>query len=175
MEATDRPTQPTARSVHPHRRLATLAGLAVLGAVTLSAPVGAGAATPTVNNHTEGSLGHVLVTGSGFTLYHLTADKPNKPSCTGGCAGTWPPLLLPKGTTKVTAWSGASGFGAVKVSGGRLQVTYHSEPLYRYVLDTKAGQTKGQGVGGVWFVVHPTAKTTTAAAATTTHSGGYSY
>jgi hypothetical protein len=41
-------------------------------------------------------------------------------------------------------------------SNGSLQVTYNKHPLYRYTLDTNAGQTKGEGVlafGAKWYAV----------------------
>jgi predicted lipoprotein with Yx(FWY)xxD motif len=37
-------------------------------------------------------------------------------------------------------------------------VTYNKVPLYYWAKDTKAGETTGQGVGSVWFVVAPDGK-----------------
>ena len=37
-------------------------------------------------------------------------------------------------------------------------VTYNKMPLYYWVKDTKAGDTTGQGVGSVWYVVSPDGK-----------------
>jgi predicted lipoprotein with Yx(FWY)xxD motif len=34
-------------------------------------------------------------------------------------------------------------------------VTYNHMPLYYWVNDMKAGDTTGQGVGSVWYVVNP--------------------
>ena len=46
------------------------------------------------------TVGTILVTVSGgATLYRDTNDGPNDPTCTGGCASIWPPLLLPAGDT----------------------------------------------------------------------------
>jgi len=36
---------------------------------------------------------------------------------------------------------------------GRLQVTFIGKPLYYYSGDTAPGQTKGEGLGGRFFVV----------------------
>ena len=38
---------------------------------------------------------------------------------------------------------------------GSLQLTLDGWPLYRYAGDTAAGDTTGEGVGGVWFVARP--------------------
>ena len=38
---------------------------------------------------------------------------------------------------------------------GREQVTYNGLPLYYFANDKAPGDTKGQGVGGVWFVAAP--------------------
>ncbi|MBV8461934.1 MAG: hypothetical protein JO368_01470 [Acidimicrobiales bacterium] len=108
-----------------------------------------------------GTLGTVLVDGTGFALYRYTADVAGRPSCTGACAAVWPPLTLPSGG-KVVAGAGldATLFSVTSRSDGTRQVTFAGLPLYRYRGDTKAGQANGQGVGGTWFTVPPAAATT---------------
>ena len=39
-----------------------------------------------------------------------------------------------------------------------MQVTYNGLALYRYAPDTKAGDAKGQGAGGLWYVMNPSGK-----------------
>jgi hypothetical protein len=41
-------------------------------------------------------------------------------------------------------------------------------PLYRFSGDQSKGSTAGQGIGGIWFVVHPSSS----ASATASKSGG---
>ena len=36
---------------------------------------------------------------------------------------------------------------------GTAQITLSGRPVYLFVKDTAAGDVKGQGVGGVWFVI----------------------
>jgi len=101
------------------------------------------------------SLGRVLVDGRGMTLYLFAIDKRGASSCSGQCAVFWPPLLA---GTKSIAGSGvkASLLGTAKRAGGKLQVTYNGHPLYLFKKDTKAGQTKGEGLnffGGSWWAV----------------------
>ena len=36
---------------------------------------------------------------------------------------------------------------------GTKQLAFYGHPLYRFEGDTAAGETNGQGSGGVWFLV----------------------
>jgi len=126
-------------------------------------------------------LGRILVSAQGRTLYMFAADKRNKSACYGSCATYWPPLLTT--STRVSgAGVKASLLGTTRRTNGKLQITYNGHPLYRFVKDTKPGQTSGQGLnlsGGLWWVMSPagtvikkTAATTTTPPTTTT-GGGY--
>jgi len=58
----------------------------------------------------------------------------------------------------------AAKIGTIKRPNGALQVTYNKLPLYRYYLDRKPGQTKGQGVkdpAGTWYAISTTGKVVT--------------
>jgi predicted lipoprotein with Yx(FWY)xxD motif len=101
----------------------------------------------------ETDLGTILVDGQGNTLYLFTSDTQGEPStCTGGCAAAWPALA-----GSVTAGDGvdAALIGTVAGADGTEQATYDGWPLYYYAQDTGPGDTTGQGVGGVWWVVAP--------------------
>jgi predicted lipoprotein with Yx(FWY)xxD motif len=113
----------------------------------------------------------------------FAADKHGKSACYGSCAVYWPPLLT---SSRHVAGSGvkASLLGTTMRTGGKLQVTYNGHPLYRFVKDSKPGQTSGQGLnlsGGLWWVISPTGtvvkRTASTAPPTTTGSssggGGY--
>lgn len=119
-------------------------------------------------------LGKVLATSKGMTLYRYTPDGKNKSNCTSGCASVWPPLMT---TGKPVAALGAKAslLGTTKRSNGKLQVTYAGHPLYRYSGDAKAGQTRGEGYGGIWYAVNASGKKVAAqqSSSTTTTSGGY--
>ncbi len=107
----------------------------------------------TVKVAQSASLGNILVDANGMTLYTFKNDQPGVSNCTGNCATTWPPLTVPSGT-QPTAPSGVPGrLATIQRSDGGTQVTYDGMPLYRYAPDTKPGDTIGQGVGNVWFVV----------------------
>jgi predicted lipoprotein with Yx(FWY)xxD motif len=99
-------------------------------------------------------LGQFLVDAKGMTLYLYTKDTPNTSNCYDTCAVMWPPLLT---SGAPTAGSGlnAALLGTTTRKDGTTQVTYNGWPLYYWFRDQQASDTKGQWVGGVWFVVSP--------------------
>jgi predicted lipoprotein with Yx(FWY)xxD motif len=93
---------------------------------------------------------NILVDGaSGMTLYVFASDVANngKSACSGGCATTWPPLTVAKGTTP-TAGNGAGGtLATITRDDGTIQVTYNGLPLHHYSGDTAPGDTNGNYPG----------------------------
>lgn len=102
-----------------------------------------------------GALGKILVAANGMTLYKFANDKPGVSNCaTGPCATRWPALAAPAG--KLVGGTGVTGtLGTISRPDGVMQVTYKDAPLYFFAPDTAPGDTKGNGVGGVWSVVSP--------------------
>lgn len=131
---------------------------------TTAAPATAAAAAP-VAVQTKDRVGSVLTTSTGMTLYYFTPDARSAvPTCTGGCAATWPPLTSGAPSTPI---SGAPGtFGTVARADGSAQLTYNGWPLYTYTLDKDSGDVYGEGVGGKWFAARVTVTRTGAAAST---------
>ncbi|GEM_PF-781147 len=113
-------------------------------------------ASPTVQTHTAGTLGTVLVSNDGKTLYVFDKDTPGTSACTGDCSTTWPPLTLASGDPVAPAGVGGK-FAVITRSDGKRQVTYNDHPLYNFAADTQPGDTKGEGVGGVWHAAKPIA------------------
>ncbi len=142
------------------------------GASTSSA--GAGGTAALVSTASNASLGQVLVDSQGLTLYYFKLDTSTKSDCTGACATTWPPLLLPSGVTTPTG-SGLSGLGTIMRSDGSHQVTFHGHPLYTYSGDSAAGQANGQGIDNDWYAQTTGSSTGTGATTTTKPSSGYGY
>ena len=109
----------------------------------------------TVMTRDDPELGTFLTDAEGMTLYLFTNDVPGsgKSVCNDQCAVNWPPftaedpLTLPEGVpgelTQITRDDGTQ------------QVAYNGQPLYYYHDDQEPGDTTGQEVGGVWFVVSP--------------------
>jgi len=108
---------------------------------------------------TQGTLGEYLTDGQGKSLYLFQSDTSGVSNCTGQCATTWPPLTVPAGQS-ATAQGDAnmSLLGSITRSDGSTQVTYKGMPLYYYIADKSAGDTKGQGIfesGNFWYLVKP--------------------
>ena len=93
----------------------------------------------------------VLTDAQGKTLYYRTTDTPTS-VCTGGCASAWPPVL---GTTAPASPSGFPGKLTVLTDANGSQLAYNGHPLYTFSGDSGPGQSKGQNVLGIWFVVTP--------------------
>ena len=101
------------------------------------------------------SLGGVLVDANGLTLYEFDADKTAASTCYGNCAAVWPPVLT-SGAPVASAGVMAALLGTSARHDGSVQVTYGGHPLYRFVSDTKPGDTTGEGstsFGAGWDVL----------------------
>jgi predicted lipoprotein with Yx(FWY)xxD motif len=131
---------------------------------------------------TNSSLGQIVTTGSGVTVYRYDADtnNPSKSNCNAGCVSAWPPVLVTgSGTPTVTGVS-SSLVGEVTRSDGTKQLTLAGWPLYTYTGDSGAGSATGQGIGGTWWAVTPAGAkagttTTTTSSMTTSGGGGGNY
>ena len=108
--------------------------------------------TVTVNIEEHGELGAILVDGNGRTLYLLIEDKRNQSNCAGSCIQAWPPFLT-VGELTSDELIADERLGTVTRLDGSEQITYNCRPLYYYVLDEKAGDTKGQNSEFNWYVV----------------------
>jgi predicted lipoprotein with Yx(FWY)xxD motif len=128
-----------------------------------SAATAAASAATTVQVRVDPTLGTILADAKGMTLYKYAKDGTNTSACLAACATAWPPLTA---TGAPTLPSGVAGTLATFArSDGVTQVSFNGVPLYRYSKDQKAGDTTGNGVGGVWSVAN-VANTRPAPAAT---------
>lgn len=110
---------------------------------------------PTVSVAHTADLGDVLVGPNGMTLYLFTNDETDKSNCYDQCATNWPPLTVADGQMP-TVQPGLTGtLGTTARDDGTTQVTYDGMPLYYWAKDTAPGDTTGQNVGEVWFVIQP--------------------
>lgn len=100
-----------------------------------------------------------VVTSGGATLYRFDKDTatPAKSTCAGNCAATWVPLRNVNGAPALNGIDAAL-VGIVVRADGAEQVTLGGWPLYRYSGDQASGQTRGEGVDGVWHAIGPAGK-----------------
>ena len=127
------------------------------GSMPADTPTAASAMTSgpaTVNVGKNSKYSSFLVDGKGMTLYIFTKDSPGTSTCTGNCATSWPPLLT-NGTPVAGTGVDSTKFGTTTRADGTTQVTYNGWPLYYYAKDQNPGDTNGDGVGSVWYLITP--------------------
>ncbi len=107
----------------------------------------------TVNIAYKEGIGYYLVDKEGRALYYFAKDVPNsgKSACYGECAQKWPvfyeeELNLPPGLNK-------DDFSVITRDDGSKQLTYKEWPLYYFFKDEKAGDTNGEDIKHVWYVM----------------------
>jgi predicted lipoprotein with Yx(FWY)xxD motif len=139
--------------------------VALAGAVSVSAAAGAQGGVPAAHasrvakvqlRHT--SLGNILVTSSGFTLYEFTRDHTNRNSCVTirECPESWPAYQT-HGRPIAGPGVRASLLSTIRLPGGKTQVTYAHHPLYLYSGDSGPGETSYVGesaFGGRWYAIN---------------------
>jgi len=136
--------------------------------------------TQTKFSTADQNMTQTFLTGkNNMSLYTFDKDDVNNSVCygtsdampLGSCEARWPVFYtadlgtLPAGTI-------ASDFGtidrnltkALKDSDGEIiatkQTTYKGQPLYYWFKDTKAGETTGDWIGGVWHLIELKAQKT---------------
>jgi len=120
----------------------------------------------------DATLGKVVTDWQGWTLYRFEKDtpKPSKSNCAADCLAKWPYVPYVEG--QKTEGVDVKLVGKLTRADGGLQLTINGWPAYRYSGDAKAGETKGQGVGNVWYAFTPEGKKAQAVVADNT-GGGY--
>jgi predicted lipoprotein with Yx(FWY)xxD motif len=73
--------------------------------------------------------------------------------CEGECATNWPAVTTDSDTPEVEGVTGE--VGTIEGVDGSTQVTLNGWPLYYFIGDEAAGDTNGQGVNEVWWVLTP--------------------
>lgn len=98
-------------------------------------------------------LGRFLTDAKGMTLYWFTKDSMGKSACAGPCLEKWPvyyrETVAPPGGIKTEE------FGTITRDDGKKQTTFRGYPLYYWFNDMKNGDTGGQKLNDVWFVIDP--------------------
>ncbi len=91
------------------------------------------------------TLGKTILTSDrGRTLYSLSAETKGRFICTGACASTWRPLVVPAGVKP----TGPVKLGTIERPDGRTQVTFKGRPLYSFSGDSKSRRRQRRGNQG---------------------------
>jgi len=99
-------------------------------------------------------LGPFLTDAEGMTVYLFLKDETaGQSACYDDCSAALPPVPAADGMVLPPGISGT--VSAIDRTDGSQQMTYNDIPLYYYATDTKPGDTTGQDVGDVWYVVTP--------------------
>jgi predicted lipoprotein with Yx(FWY)xxD motif len=104
------------------------------------------------------SIGTILTSASGATLYLFTRDRANQNSCVkvSGCNALWPPLAV-SGSPTAGAGVRASLLSTIRLSNGTRQVTYAGHALYLFSEGERPGEVAyvgEKGSGGTWYAVN---------------------
>jgi predicted lipoprotein with Yx(FWY)xxD motif len=146
----------------------TSTGTGASGAAASSSPSGSAATTI----GTASSSGGTFLTDGGRAVYLWVKDTGDASTCSGACAGAWPPVTT-TGSVTATGSAKPSDLSTITRSDGTKQVTYDGHPLYFFVGDSGPGTATGQGsdeFGAKWWLVAPTGSDVTASVNTFTAS-----
>jgi predicted lipoprotein with Yx(FWY)xxD motif len=101
----------------------------------------------------KAEIGKYLADSAGMTLYWFKKDSTGHSACAGTCVDNWPLFYR----EKVAPPSGLNvdEFGTITREDGAKQTTFRGYPLYYYKGDSTAGDTKGNNMMGIWYVVVP--------------------
>ncbi|GAA2028317.1 hypothetical protein GCM10009819_09920 [Agromyces tropicus] len=103
----------------------------------------------------DSDLGTIVVDSDGTTVYQFDSDTQggDASTCEGQCADNWPAV---HGDAAAVELDGVTGeVGSITGIDGEPQLTLDGWPLYYFAGDAAAGDTAGQGVNGVWWVLTP--------------------
>jgi predicted lipoprotein with Yx(FWY)xxD motif len=108
-----------------------------------------------LNVKVKDGIGSYLADEKGMTLYLFKNDSPGKSTCgaANGCLEKWPVFHAAK--IEPAEGIDAAGIGVITRDDGLKQTTYKGLPLYYFFKDKAAGDTLGQGVNSVWYIVAP--------------------
>ncbi len=135
-----------------------LVGMLVILLLAVTACTSAPISTPaptnsyTIMTMSKTGIGDYLVDAKGMTLYYFTKDTVGKSNASDAVIAIWP--IFYAANVVVPSNLNGSDFGTITRGDGKMQTTYKGWPLYYYIKDLAAGDTVGQGVNGIWFVIN---------------------
>ncbi len=106
-----------------------------------------------VKKMTKDGVGSYLADAKGMTLYWFKKDSPGKSACAGPCVEKWP--IYYRETVAGGEGTKEGDFGTISREDGKKQSTFRGYPLYYWAGDKGQGDTGGQGMNNVWYVIDP--------------------
>lgn len=94
------------------------------------------------------ALGTVLTNPDGRTLYIFTVDEGTTSNCYDECEQAWPVVEAGLSTGELDV-----EVGSTTRDDGTEQLTINGRPVYLFSGDSGEGDTNGQGVNDVWWVL----------------------
>lgn len=92
---------------------------------------------------------YIFKTEDGLALYTFDRDtEEGKSACNNMCATAWPPVPATADNKPLGDWT------IITRDDGSLQWAYKGKPVYTFAQDSEAAIT-GDGMGGVWHLLHP--------------------
>lgn len=103
----------------------------------------------------DSESGEIVVDADGMTVYMFDNDTQggDASSCEGDCAANWPAVTTDADAPAVEGVTGE--VGTITGVDGATQLTLNGWPLYYFAGDAAAGDTNGQGMNDVWWVLGP--------------------
>ncbi|GAA4089638.1 SCO0930 family lipoprotein [Actinomadura miaoliensis] len=109
-----------------------------------------------VNVRKDPRLGMIVTDGQGRVMYRFDKDRPKVTNCFGQCKKAWPVVKFTNWKKLKVEGVDRSRIGFIeRKDDGSCQLTINGWPMYYFAKDEKPGDTKGQGVQNVWWVVSP--------------------
>lgn len=104
---------------------------------------------------TDSDVGEILADAEGMVVYLFEPDEGSGEStCYDDCAETWPALTV-DGDPVAGAGVDEGLLDTTERDDGGTQVVYNGHPMYYFANDQAPGDTNGQGINEVWWVVGP--------------------
>lgn len=101
----------------------------------------------------KAEIGKYLTDSEGKTLYWFKKDSKGHSACAGPCVDNWPIFYREK--VAPPAGLTADEFGTITREDGARQTIFRGYPLYYYKGDATSGDTKGNNMMDIWYVVVP--------------------
>ena len=106
-----------------------------------------------VNVATKAVVGEYLTDGRGMALYYTISDRPDYSNLPDETLTSWPAFYT--ASVQVPPSLNAADFGTFTRDNGVKQTTFRGYPLYYFYQDKAPGDTLGNKLGNVWFLINP--------------------